>query len=181
MPRESESVRLSGSRLANLGAVDNHAPLLLGTRHALPPPGSAGASAGASRHAPSLDALQDVALWSRALLPEHVASLARDGLPPPRPRRPRPRAAAHQNTLAGRAAAAAAARTAGEPSRAPVQQLLRRTAAAGWAAPSAALLLVLVAAALGAACRRRREREGFVFDTRSRSQHYAEVRRSEVR
>lgn len=84
--RESERLRLDGSRLASLGSVDSDASLLLGRR--TPAASEAVEMAPADRTGQDRgDALREVAIWSRALLPEHVASLAKHGLPPPRPRR----------------------------------------------------------------------------------------------
>lgn len=76
----SENLLLGDSRLSRLGSIDSDAPLLLGRRTADEP-------AGGFR-----GAMCEVALWSRALLPEHVATLHRHGLPLPRARRGRQRA-----------------------------------------------------------------------------------------
>ena len=73
----AESLRLTDSRLARLGSVDSGTRLLLGRS-------SSSSADGPSTTAPTVDALREVAVWSRALLPEHVASLAKNGLPPPR-------------------------------------------------------------------------------------------------
>ncbi len=69
--RASESVSLRGSRLARLGSLSCDAPLLVGRR------------AADDRGSSPRGAVREVAVWSRALLAEHVAALARDGLPPP--------------------------------------------------------------------------------------------------
>lgn len=67
----SETLALRGSRLRHLASVDNAAPLLLGRR---------------SGHRTSPAGLRDVAIWTRALLPEHVAAVFHRGLPAPRTR-----------------------------------------------------------------------------------------------
>ena len=73
--RLSESLGLDSSRLWRLGSVDSSAPLLLG-RRSLDEPSTTGT------------ALREVAIWSRALLPEQVAALARVGFKPHRTHRP---------------------------------------------------------------------------------------------
>ena len=87
--RRSETMNLVGSRLQRLGSLDSDAPLLLGRREVT-------GEADEARH---LDAaLREVAIWSRALLPEHVDTVYRNGLPQPssrrhraEPQRPRPK------------------------------------------------------------------------------------------
>ena len=61
------------SRLRHLGALDCDAPLLMG-RHAVAERDSLGGGQGEG------SALADVAVWSRALLPEHVSMVYRHGL-----------------------------------------------------------------------------------------------------
>jgi hypothetical protein len=67
--RLSESLRLHGSHLQWLGSVASEAPLTLG------------AQAGGQLVAPTeVGGLSEVALWSRALLPEHIHALSARGL-----------------------------------------------------------------------------------------------------
>ena len=70
----SESLPLGTSRLSQLGSVASEAPVVLGGSDV------STAYAGDSASAPPCTALAEVAVWPRALLPEHVAALWRDGL-----------------------------------------------------------------------------------------------------
>ena len=128
--RPSDSLRLDGSRLARLGSVDSEAPLLLGRR--TPPVGE---DATGARSAAEVVALCDVAIWSRALLPEHVAALAQNGLPPPRRRRA-------PMVRPGLSAVA-------DDSSAPRMLVPRFSSVGAWTAPSALLVLAVVAAGAG--------------------------------
>ena len=162
--RESERLHLEGSRLAHLASVDSEAPLLLGRRAPLASADDtrAGIVPSADAGTDGTDALREVAIWSRALLPEHVAAIAKHGLPPPRPRRHHlpPRHAMHRRS-GGRTTTAVSA--GGDGDR---ETWLRSTipwtaSTSGWASTSA--LLVGFVIALGGCLRtaryRRRVRE----------------------
>lgn len=80
--RQSEARSLRGSRLLHLGVLDTAAPLLLGRLRG----GTSSVEAFTGSHVWNAS-VREVALWTRALLPEHVAAIASKGLPPSHLRR----------------------------------------------------------------------------------------------
>lgn len=153
--REAERLHLEGSRLARLGSIDTDVSLLLGRRF-LPSADEVAGAAGA----PSVDALRNVGIWSRALLPEHVAALARYGLPAPRARRHAHHSVQHYGGRGGGSGGRAAAATGRATRTLPMADLPH----SAWAGRSAAL--VLLAVAVGCCVRRHRRRAHSAWWTR---------------
>lgn len=75
----TERRSLRATRLLRMGSLDTCAPLVLGRGPGADLDGDVDASVGGRRWHASIG---EVAIWTRALLPEHVASLAMRGLPP---------------------------------------------------------------------------------------------------
>jgi hypothetical protein len=76
--RPTESRSLRATRLLRMGSLDTHAPLVLGRGPTDDIEGDHEASVGGRQWRADIS---EVAIWTRALLPEHVASLAARGLP----------------------------------------------------------------------------------------------------